>query len=652
MGLIDPKFLANPERIAWRTMARILPPPPPVDYVKWAVQNVRFKKGQTDDRFIGPYNPDLFPFYSRVFDVLNPEHPTKVVVLMKSAQIGGTVLANVFVAGSLDLDPSPILYTHPTDSNASRWVKLKWRPMLREMPRVMALFPKGTSKEGGNSLDFQERIDGLGSLTVSGANSGADLSMISMLRQVQDDLSKWELNNAGDPETQADSRSMSFQWAKIFKVSTPLVKDNCRITKAYNASTRERWHVPCPQCGTKFPLTVENFLENFDRKEGDPPVDLDNLVFNCPDCGGILTEQQYHTVKARGEWVAQNPGASTVGFYLWAAYPGIVTWREIAEKWLAAKGDPGVEKVVYNDWFGLAYESAGDAPDWEKLRDRAEASGLVRGVIPRGALILCIGVDCQDDRVEWHLIGFGRDAKRWVIDYGVIDGHVSEAATRENLNALLRREWRDTFAKKRKADGLAIDGNAFTTDVFDWVKVHPSSRVIMVRGAKSDAAPPLALVKYERKKDGKTAKWSRRFFNVGVSGMKSALYICLKKPDPQERGYVAIPAGFDDDYFEQITSERRAEVKKRGGAREFRWVLPPGKRNEVLDTANYAEAMAMRLGWKKNTDEDWDRLEALIEVFPPEAQPDLEDLLLAPPAAKPASEPKPATPAKPGRRLA
>lgn len=131
----------------------------------------------------------------------------------------------------------------------------------------------------------------------------------------------------------------------------------------------------------------------------------------------------------------------------------------------------------------------------------------------------------------------------------------------------------------------------------------------------------------------------------------SALHL-PEKPDPQERGYVAIPAGFDDDYFEQITSERRAEVKKRGGAREFRWVLPPGKRNEVLDTANYAEAMAMRLGWKKNTDEDWDRLEALIEVFPPEAQPDLEDLLLAPSAAKPASEPKPVASAQPKRRLA
>jgi len=651
-ALINPKFLANPEVVAWRLIARIIPPPPPVDYQKWAIENVIFKKGQTDDRFIGPYNPNLFPFYKRILEVLNPEHPAKVVVMKKSAQIGGTVLANIFVGGSLDIDPGPILYVHPTDSNAKRWFKLKWRPMLREMPRVQALFPSATSRDGGNSQEFQERIDGTGSLTVSGANSAADLSMISMPRQVQDDLSKWEMNSAGDPEIQADSRSMSFQWAKIFKISTPLVKDNCRITKAYMRSTRERWCVPCPECGKMFPLLGVNFRESL-KPDETGHIDLDDLHFTCPECGGILTEQQYHTVAAQGDWIAENPGASSIGFDLWSAYPGIVTWREIAEKWLNAKGDPEAEKAVLNDWFGEAYEGAADAPDWEKLRDRAAASDHRRGKIPVGGLIFVIGVDCQADRVEWHAMAFGRDVKRWAVDYGVIDGHISEATTREALNELLRREWPDHFGKKRRPDGLAIDGNAWTQDVFDWVKFHPQSRVIMVRGAKSDAAPPFALVKYERKNDGKTKRYAKRFFNVGVSGLKSTLYICLKKPDPNERGYVGIPAGFDDEYFEQLCSERRAEVKKRGGALEYRWILPAGKRNEVLDTAMYAEGMAIRLGWRKMTDEEWDLLEARIEVELPGTQTDLEDLLTGPVATKADKQTKP-VPAKSAgpRRLA
>ncbi|MFC3674671.1 phage terminase large subunit family protein [Ferrovibrio xuzhouensis] len=644
MGIIDPKFLANPYAIGWGVIAHVAEPPPPVNYLEWAKRKVAFGKESPRP---GPYNPDDFPFFNRILEVLGPEHAARVVVLKKSAQLGGTVLAQIFVGASLDLDPSPILYVHPTESNAVRWVKQKWRAMLRQIPSLQRLFPSNTSRDGGNSILYQERTDSLGSLTVSGANSDASLSMISMYRQVQDDLSKWELNKAGDPESQADSRSMAFSWAKIFKIGTALLKDNCRISKNYARSTREQFHVPCPHCDHYQPLTVENFLANLDpTRPGDPH-------FACVECGAAIEERDRDAILRRGRWVAENPDAAIIGFYLWSAYSKLVTWRDIAEKWLAAKGDPEAERVVYNDWFGLAYEGASDAPDWEKLRDRAEASGLRRGYIPAGFPLFTIGVDCQADRVEWHAIVYGRNVRRCIVDYGVIDGHISELETRAALNALLKRDWPDAFGNRRQANGLGIDGNAWTQDVFDWVKVHPQSRVIMVRGAQSDAAPPLALVKYERKKDGKVLKFSRRFFNVGVSQLKSALYICLKKPDPLERGAILIPAGFDDDYFEQLCSERRAEVKKRGGAREFRWILPPGKRNEGLDTAMYSEAMAIRLGWRKNTDADWDRLEATVDVPKPGAQGDLEDLFTGP--ARAPATPKPATaaaaPAKP-RRLA
>src|SRR4029077_20400566 len=46
---------------------------------------------------------------------------------------------------------------------------------------------------------------------------------ITVDRQVQDDLAKWEMTPAGDPESQADNRSRAIEFAKIFKVSTPLV---------------------------------------------------------------------------------------------------------------------------------------------------------------------------------------------------------------------------------------------------------------------------------------------------------------------------------------------------------------------------------------------------------------------------------------------
>jgi phage terminase large subunit GpA-like protein len=94
---------------------------------------------------------------------------------------------------------------------------------------------------------FKERADYRGSLLISGANSAASLSQVSMRRQVQDDLAKWVPNSAGDPEGQADSRSSAFDFAKILKISTPLVVPGCRITAAARVRSADRGRSRSPQ---------------------------------------------------------------------------------------------------------------------------------------------------------------------------------------------------------------------------------------------------------------------------------------------------------------------------------------------------------------------------------------------------------------------
>ena len=58
-----------------------------------------------------------------------------------------------------------------------------------------------------------------------------------------------------------------------------------------------------------------------------------------------------------------------------------------------------------------------------------------------------------------------------------------------------------------------------------------------------------------------------------------------------------------------------------------RWELvEPSRRNECLDTMNYAEAAARKRGWTAMTDAQWDTLEAERGIPDPEAQPDLFDV--------------------------
>ncbi|MBP1873532.1 phage terminase large subunit GpA-like protein [Ensifer adhaerens] len=657
-------MLFNPGRLALSVLAEICEPPPSIDYLDWAKRHIVFSERITDHP--GPYNEDLVPFFSEILRALSPEDPCNIVSLAKSAQIGGTICANIFTLGSLDMAPGDFLYVHPTEENAARWSKAKLMPLVREMPVVAKLFSQN-SRDASNSVLYKERIDGRGAIQAAGANSPAGLSMISPRKQVQDDLAKWQMNEAGDPEAQADSRSKAFFNAKVFKISTPMVEPGCKITANYREGSQESYHVPCPhkECGGLQELRWENMRDHID------PLHPEKAHFVCIHCGGEIHEHHREWMvrpENGAQWVAKYPERARRhrSFRIWMAYSPFERWENLAREFISLQaGGPekrdngaGAEQTFFNDWLGLAYEADNKAVDWEVLRDRAEANGFARGVIPAGVLSLVLGLDVQGDRVEWLLVGYGRNRLRAVVDHGMIDsragghlpgfrehsGHISEPEVRAALDLLLTREWRDEAGRKRTADLFAIDGNAYTDDVWNWVRKHPRSRVIMVRGGNSDNAPPIAQAReYDKKGKPKKQKWSSRFFTFASSAFKLRLYRDFKKEDAEQAGYISFARGFEDDLFQQATSESRVAEKTRSGHTRYVWKLTEGRRNEVLDMLNQSLAGAYRLGIPYWTDEQWDVIEDRLGKIEPPRQGDLEDHLNQVPQAQPQPAPPPRT---------
>lgn len=614
-------ILANAAAVMLRAAAAAIAPPQEVNFEKWAVENIVFSKRES--ALPGPYNPDLFPFFSEILKAFGPDEPCRIITLKKSAQIGGTVLANVFTLGSQAMDPCDFMYIHPTDDNAVRWSKLKLKPMLKSTASVKKLFPE-RSRDGGDSILFKERVDGRGSILISGANSPAALSQVTVPRQVQDDLAKWVTNEAGDPEQQADGRSRAHEFAKIFKNSTTLVNPGCRITRSYDAGSQEIYLVPCPHCGHEHALEWGNMLAALDEEHPEA------AHFTCPECGGIIEEHHRRAMALGGRWQAQNPNASRQhrSFYLWSAYAPLQSWELIAREWLRAKGDPAAEQTFMNDTVGIAYDTKGEAPPWEELRDRASKSPYERGLAPMWCCVLTLGIDVQKDRVEWQLVAWGREFRRHVVDADVITGHISEAGCQDGLNNLLGQAWKHQSGTLLRIDRVAIDGNAWTADVWSWAKRHPISRVIMVRGVGSEQAPLLAAVKTERNRSGKLIKYASRFFNFATSVLKMALYRNVVKTDPLERGYISFPKGLPDEYFRQLTAEHRKAVKRRDGFIDYKWVKDPNQANEMLDTMLQAEAAAIKLNLRTMPEKEWDRLEKERATPPPEMQLELEDMML------------------------
>jgi phage terminase large subunit GpA-like protein len=594
--------LANPRRLAHEALAAALRPPPPIDYLAWAEDNVVF--GDSDP-FPGPYNRAAFPYFDEILEALSPSDPCRFVSFVGSAQVGKTVLGNIFALGSVSMARGTTLVCHPTIDNALRWSKLKLAPMMRATPIVRTLFPE-RSRDTSDSLLFKERADGLASLLITGANSPASLSQITVNFQIQDDLSKWENNSAGDPETQADNRSRAVEFAKVLKTSTPLVLPGCRITKDFEAGSQEMPFVPCPHCSHMQVLEWDNMLAQLD------PEHPEDACFSCIACGAIIEEHHRPQMLAGFEWRAKNPVARREhrSFYIWSAYSCLQSWSRIAQEWLKARGDPGAEQTFICDTVGRAYRAQSETTPWEQLRDRAAVSHYVRGTVPQGALLLMLGVDCQGDRVEWQCVGFGKEFKRYVIDYGIIDRHIGDPNCQRNLNLLMQRRWMNNYGASFGVDFAAIDGNAWTEDVWSFARQHASSRLIMVRGRGDDAAPRLARVQRERnERTGLLLPYSKRFYHLGVSTLKMSLYRDLQKTDPKQPGFVKFPSGLDDEYFQELVSERRTPVK-RNGFTVYRWTKDDRQDNEALDTMVIATGAALKHGVYGLADTGWARLEA------------------------------------------
>jgi phage terminase large subunit GpA-like protein len=156
---------------------------------------------------------------------------------------------------------------------------------------------------------------------------------------------------SGDSETQADSRSRAFLFAKLFKVSTPLVEPGCRITsKNFVAGTQEHVHVPCRSCGLCRRSNGTTCWRRSTRRPG-------RRAFHLRRLPGPRSTAPTSTGCSTAAWVAHNPGARERSFYLWSAYSRLESWAEIALAWLKVKGNPSAEQVFLNDTVGMAYKS-------------------------------------------------------------------------------------------------------------------------------------------------------------------------------------------------------------------------------------------------------------------------------------------------------
>src|SRR5260370_15260092 len=353
----------------------------------------------------GPWRTDRTPYLREIMDCLSPSSAVETVVLMKGAQIGGTECGNNWIGYVVHQAPGPMLSVQPTVEMAKRNSKQRIDPLIEESQVLRELVSDPRSRDSGNTVLSKEFRGGI--LVMTGANSAVGLRSMAARYLFLDEIDGYpgDVDGEGDPITLALARTRTFSRRKVFLVSTPKIAGISRIERAYEESDQRKYWVPCHHCGEFQVLLVPQLR----WPKGKPEA----AIYLCEHCEMPIENHRKTAMLENGEWRQENAGdGKTAGFHLSSLYSpvGWFSWAQAARMFEEAQKSRELLQVFVNTVLGETWVDRGEAPDWEKLKERCETYRL--GTVPMGAMFLTAGIDAQRDRFEIAVWGWGRGKHR------------------------------------------------------------------------------------------------------------------------------------------------------------------------------------------------------------------------------------------------
>jgi phage terminase large subunit GpA-like protein len=328
-----------------------------------------------------------------------------------------------------------------------------------------------------------------------------------------------------------------------------------------------------------------------------------------------------------GEWRATAPFTGIAGFHIWEAYSPWVKLAQTVKDFLEKRGSPETYKTWVNTALGETWVEKGEAPDWQRLYDRRE-KGMAIGTPPAWAGLLIGACDVQrggGGRIELDVWAFGPGRKRALVEHVDVEGSIADPATWAKLDAEVAREWISADGRPMRLTRVGIDSGdgENTMYVYAWCR-RRSGFAMALKGrdtltaAQAIAGPTWADVTT----GGRKLKRGVRLWTVGTSMLKTELYgdLSLERPIDGESfpdGYVFLPDGTSDEWIKQLVAEYLAITRnKRTGRLKREW-QQSRPRNEALDNAVYARAVAISLGVDRWTERQWSKLGGAVSAPEP-----------------------------------
>jgi phage terminase large subunit GpA-like protein len=564
-------------------------PPPDMTVSEWAINNRVLPKGTTSRP--GPFKPERFQveMMNVVLDPLVHE-----VVIMKSTQVGySDAVINNICGYFIDADPKPVMLVQPTIDNAKDYGKKRITPMIESCPALRLKIKPPTSRRAGNTLALKEFPGGF--LKLTGANSGAGLRSDPVPVVLFDEVDGYpiDVDGEGDPIAIGTRRTDGFADYKIVKGSTPAKpKGISPIERDFLRSDMRRFFVACPFCSLKQALwwrdPVSKAYRLFYSVNADNQVDPTSVAYICASCQEKIPERFKQKMLNAGEWIAEFPDRSTVGFHINALYsPWRENWHALAQEWHEANKENNPEKLkaFINLRLGETWEEQGDSVEALTLKARLEP---YQAEVPDGVGLLTAAVDVQSDRLECVVKGWGDKEESWLIAYQQLFGDPGQEAVWNELDSFLLSTWDHASGRKVKITCTMIDSGGLHTDsVYRFVRARQTRGIFALKGS-SEAGKEI-LGKFSVNNQYRVKLWL-----IGTDTAKDRIFARMKIPGAGP-GFMHLPDFAEDEYLAQLTSEKAVRRYRRGKG-TIREYIKTRARNEALDLEVYALAALYVLG--------------------------------------------------------
>jgi len=399
----------------------------------------------------GPFSYENSPYSKEIVDCLSPDHPARIVAVMKGAQIGfSTGVIEAGIGWIISQNPGNILFLVGHEDLVKDSMKKVDRMIDNSGIRsfIRSTSNRARNTKSGDTDNMKEYPDGYLKLGISNHKT---LRNISMQYGFIDDFEgmKGSTKEAGATQKMIEQRFAAFaKKMKLFYISTPELKQTSNIEPVFELGDKRKYNIKCPCCDEFIPLEWEVQSEiNGNEMVGmtwettpDGKLIAESVGYTCQKCGGFFDDSNKTELIQSGKWiptaVPSKPGYYS--YHISALYAPIYMfgWEHYVRDFmecnpLNGKRDEEKFKTFKNLVLGETYEPTGKSISANQLQKNIREYEI--DTIPEkmsitdgnGKIImLTAGSDLNgkedDARLDWEIIAHSESGATYSINHGSV----------------------------------------------------------------------------------------------------------------------------------------------------------------------------------------------------------------------------------------